>query len=133
MHRGQCRGAGHVDGHCRAFQTQGECHPSDGDACGCAEVAVRLAAGSDHTLVFTADNPCVHSGPAAPESVGVDAGLFKSLPTRFQHHPLSWVHQARFYRRNAEEARVEPLNALNKRAAQVGCILSLRVSDSTTP
>ena len=126
VYRRQGRRAGHVDGHGRPFETQCEGDPPDGDAGGGAKVAVRLAARFDQVAVFAAANAAVHACQAAPQAVGIDSGVFKRLPGRFQHHALARVHHARLDGGNAEKARVEPLDALHEGAAQVGPILAAR-------
>ena len=120
MHGSQRRRAGHVDGHGRTFQAKREGNPSGSYARRGAEMTPAASAGFNELSIFAVADPGIHAGKAAPQPVGIDSGVFKRLPARFQHHALPRVHHARFDGRNAEESGVEPLDALDKRAAQ-GC------------
>ena len=66
--------------------------------------------------VFVVADPRVDTGSAVPESLRIDAGVFQSLPARFQHHPLLRVKKLRLYRRDSEERRVELIELVQIRA-----------------
>ena len=118
MHGSQRRRAGHVDGHGRTFQAKREGNPSGSYACRGAEMTPPAAAGFNELSIFAVADPGIHAGKAAPQPVGIDSGVFKRLPARFQYHALPRVHHARFDGRNAEKSGVEPFDTLDKRAAQ---------------
>ncbi len=117
----QRRGAGGVDGHAGALEPE-----HVGEAAGAeAELASAGVPGADagqpglpgvQQGVVHADDAGEDGGPGAGEGGGRLAGVLQCLPGDLQQQPLLGVHLVGLAGRDAEERRVEPVDAVEEGA-----------------
>ncbi|PSK62080.1 hypothetical protein B0E53_06015 [Micromonospora sp. MH33] len=106
----QRRGAGGVDGDGRTLQAEGVGEPAGDDAGGGAGQHVPLGTlgqAAEHGGVVLPGGAHVHTGTAAAQRAGVDAGPFEHLPGGLQQQPLLGVHGQGLTGADAEEGGVE--------------------------
>ena len=110
-----------------------ESNSPDRHAGGGAQITDAVVAGRHQVPVLTGADTGVDPGAAAPQPVRIHPGILKRLPTRLQHHAMPGIQITRLDRRHPEEACVEFVDLVHKRATAVRGVPGRNVPSEIAP
>ena len=118
IHRHQCRGTIHVDGHGGALGAQGLGQARGGKTARGPGIVDRNPGRTHQFAVFGVADAHIDAGCDAFQCLGGDSCILQGMPADLEQHSLLWIEGARLNRHSAEEGGVETVEIPHKRTVE---------------